>query len=102
MIILYLTCADETEAQKISGALLQAKLIACARRMPVASANWWKGEIEQATEVLLMMESIEEKFVAVEKLVDTLHSYEEFALTAVSVLKTTPGVEKWLAESLGK
>lgn len=47
-----------------------------------------------------MMESMEEKFDGIEKIVTELHSYDEYVLTAVPVLKTTPGVHAWLNETL--
>lgn len=100
MVILYLTCADDSEAEKIATALLEAKLVACARRSLVSSSYWWDGEIQHARETLLMMESIEEKFDAIKKVVAKHHSYDEFVLTMTPVTKTTPGVEKWLKETL--
>lgn len=100
MVILYLTCANEDEAKTISGALLEARLIACARRSPVNSSYWWDGKINQDDEILLMMESIEDNFDDIEKVVTKLHSYDEYVLTAVPVLKTTPGVRQWLNETL--
>jgi periplasmic divalent cation tolerance protein len=100
MIILYLTCNDINEAIKISEALLEAKLVACVRRSPVNSSYWWNGEINHDDEVLLMMESIEEKFDEIEQVVTKLHSYDEYVLTAVSVMRTTPGVENWLSDTL--
>lgn len=102
MIILYLTCADENEAKTISDALLDAKLVACVRRSPVNSSYWWDGKINNDGEVLLMMESLEEKFDEIEQTVTKLHSYDEFVLTAVPVIKTTPGVSKWLDDTLNK
>lgn len=100
MILLYLTCANEDEANKIGTALLEAKLIVCARRSPIKSSYWWDSKINHDDEVLLMMESLEEKFDAIEQLVTKLHSYDQFVLTAVSVLKTTSGVRKWLDQTL--
>lgn len=100
MIMAYLTCADQAEADKISRALLEAKLIACARRLPVESMYWWEGKIEQASEQMLVMETVAEKFDAISKLVNTLHSYDTPALTATAVAHTTPAVEAWLAENL--
>ena len=100
MIILYLTCANDQEAQKISNTLLENKLIACARRSSIGSSYWWDGKIQSDDEVFLMMESIEEKFDAIETKVAELHSYDQFVLTAVPVVRTTAGVEKWLEEVL--
>ena len=100
MIILYLTCADEDEAKAIGMALLEAKLVACVRRSRVSSSYWWDEKINHDGEVLLMMESLEEKFDAIQAVVTKLHSYNEFVLTAVPVAKTTPGVRKWLGDAL--
>lgn len=102
MIILYLTCANDDEAKNIGGALLEAKLIVCARRSPVSSSYWWEGKINHDDEVLLTMESLEDKFDEIEKIVTKLHSYKEYVLTAVSVIKTTPGVHAWLDKTLNK
>jgi hypothetical protein len=48
------------------------------------------------------MESLEEKFDDIEKIVTQLHSYDEYVLTTVPVLKTTSGVHTWLDETLNK
>jgi len=102
MIICYLTCANDDEAQTIGRALLEAKLIACVRRMPIQSSYWWGGKINDDNEVLLMIESREDKFDAINQLVGKLHSYKDYVLTAVPVSQTTPGVLGWIDETLGK
>ena len=100
MVILYLTCANDDEAKKISGVLLDARLVACVRRSPVRSSYWWDGKINHDDEVLLMMESLGEKFNEIERVIAKLHSYDAYVLTMVEVDKTTPGVHKWLDETL--
>lgn len=102
MVIYYLTCADEAEANKISQALLENKLIACARQSKVNSSYWWDGKINHDDEVLLMMESLEEKFTEIEAVVAKIHSYDEFVLTAIPVLKASTGVEAWLESTLNQ
>jgi periplasmic divalent cation tolerance protein len=100
MVILYLTCANDREAKKIGNALLEARLVTCVRQSPVVSSYWWDGKINHDDEILLMMESLEDKFDSIEVIVTKLHSHDEYVLTAVPVLETTPGVEKWLNETL--
>ncbi len=100
MIILHLTCANQKEAETISLALLQAKLVTCVRQSAVSSSYWWDGQIQHDNEVLLMMESREDKFDDIDKVVTKLHSYQEYVLTAVPVLKTTPGVHQWIDSNL--
>ena len=102
MILLFLTCSNDAEADKISQVLLEKHLIVCAKKTPVSSAFWWKGKIDKADEIMLVMESSEEKFDEIEKEVKKLHSYETFVLSAVPVLKTSKGVSEWLKEGLKK
>ena len=100
LITLFLTCANAEEAQKISDKLLDGKLAACVRQTDVKSDYWWKGRKEHADEVQLIIESTEEKFVAIESVVRELHSYETFVLTAYPVVQASSGVQDWVKESV--
>lgn len=100
MAIYYLTCANNREADKISKALLEKRLIACAKKLPVSSSFLWKGKIDNAKEVLLMLESVEENFGKINTIVKKLSSYKTYVLFSVPVLKTTKGVEKWLKKEI--
>jgi periplasmic divalent cation tolerance protein len=101
MVILYLTCADTKEADKIGQELLNKKLVVCVRQINVRSSYWWEDKISNDDEVLLMMESGEELFEKINKVVAKLHSYEQYVLTMTKVDKTTRGVEEWLDKYLG-
>ncbi|MEK7559659.1 MAG: divalent-cation tolerance protein CutA [Patescibacteria group bacterium] len=100
MAIFLLTCADDKEADKISKVLLEKKLIACAKKLPVNSSFWWKGNIDKANEVLVLFESIEENFKKVEEEIRKIHSYETFVLFSLPVSQTTKAVEDWLKKEL--
>lgn len=102
MVIYYLTCANKDEAQKITQELLEKKLVACIRQSNVSSSYWWNGKINHDEEILLMMESLEENFAAIEAIVTKLHSYDEYVLTMVPVQKTTPGVREWLDNTINQ
>lgn len=97
---LFLTCANNGEAQKITEELLDNKLVTCVRRFDVKSDYWWKDDIEHADEVQLIMESEEDKYDEIEKTVRQLHSYETFVLMAYPVSRSSKGVEGWLKDSL--
>lgn len=100
MSMIMLTCADNAEADKISDSLLEKKLIACAKKLPINSKFWWKGEKDNANEVLVMLESVEEKFEEIEKEVKVLHSYETPMLFSIPVGNTTAEVTTWLEENI--
>lgn len=96
MNLLFLTCATEAEAKTIAKTLLERKLIACAKLTSVESQFLWKNSIENANEMLLVMESHESRFSEVEKTVKELHSYEQFVLIGLPVTNMASGVENWL------
>lgn len=100
--LLFLTCANDKEADKITTSLLNKKLIACAKKLPVSSSFLWKGKKESDKEVLIIMESIEKKFDEIGKEVRKLHSYETFVLLSMPVSKSSKGVIAWLKECLGE
>lgn len=93
---LVLTCASNTEADKIAKELLAKHLVACVRQMPVSSRYHWQGKIEDADEILLIMESRLDLFDKVEAEVAKLHSYDTFVLEAVPVEKISAKAAKWL------
>ena len=100
MILLFLPCADDKEASKIAKMLLDNKLVACVKRIPIESAYFWQGKVKQDHETLLILESVEEKYDEIEEEVRKIHSYETFVLTAIPVVKYSEGVKEWLEESL--
>lgn len=98
--VLYLTCANNREAKKISERLLSEKLVFCIKRFPVSSSFLWKGKIDKAYEVLLIMDSIEENFERVRIEVAKIHSYDTFVLFSTPVSQTTEDVKKWVKKEL--
>lgn len=97
---LWLTCKDEKEASKIANTLLTKHLIACAKQIPLTADYHWQGKIEQAKEVLLVMESKSDLFDQVEEEVNKLHSYEAFVLEAIPIPKISKKAAAWLGKEL--
>ncbi len=76
MILVYITCKDKEEAEKISKHLLEKRLVACSNMFPIDSFYWWEGKINEDNEVVLIAKTLEEKFEEVKKEVKKIHSYE--------------------------
>jgi len=100
MNLLFLTCANEEEANNIARTLLERKQIVCAKLLPVNSQFLWKKSIDTAEEALLVMESDESRFADVEKTVKELHSYEQFVLIGLPITQMASGVEEWLKSEM--
>lgn len=99
-LCVFLTCANDKEADKISLTLLKKKLIACVKKFPVVSSFLFKGKVDNANEVLLIMDSTEGKFADIEKAVAKIHSYETFVLFSLPVTQITQGVMGWIKQEL--
>ena len=97
---LYLTCENTTEATEIAEALLNKRLVVCAKQMPVSSDFHWQGTIEHGNEILLLMQSRLDLFEQVEAEVAKTHSYDTFVLEAVPISKISSDAEKWMKENL--
>lgn len=97
---LWLTCANKKEADKIANTLLEKRLVVCVRQMLVSSDYWWKGRLENSSEILLQMESREDLFEEVEHEVAKLHSYDTFVLEATPVVKISKKAGQWLKKEL--
>lgn len=98
--LIWLSCADKAEADKISQALLDKKLIACAKQLPVKSSFAWEGKTSTSEEVWMSMESREDYFEEIEIEVAKLHSYDTFVLNATPITKISKEAEQWMNDSL--
>jgi periplasmic divalent cation tolerance protein len=69
MMFIYTICASEEETQKITEALLRARLVACANWWPIRSFYRWKGKIEKEKETALLLKTQEKNFSKIEKII---------------------------------
>lgn len=98
--LLYVTCDNTVSASDIVNALLNQRLVACVKQMPVSANYWNEGKTEQSSEVMLIMESALDLFDQVEQTVGKLHTYKTFVLEAVLIARVSKLAAKWLNENL--
>jgi len=84
-IVVFITCANPEEAQKISQALVREKLCAC---------------VDSGSEVLLIVKSLKNKFTKIVKLVKSLHSYEVPEIIALPIIAGEKKYLDWLRDSV--
>lgn len=94
--------ANEDEAQRIAQALVAERLAACVNIAgPVHSIYRWRGEIENASEYMLVIKTSKRHFSKLERRVRELHSYEVPEIVAVTLVEGSKPYIAWLAESTG-
>lgn len=97
---LYLTCQSGNE-NDIAQALLERKLIACAKFSPVHSVYRWNGDVEQDDEIFITFESASDLYDEIKQVVsETIHGYDTFVLSEVAMANINDEARKWLNESL--
>ena len=85
--IVLVTAPDLKSARALAEAALSARMIACANLVPKIESHYrWKGKIESANEVLLILKTRKSRLAALEKLVLAEHPYDtpEFLVLPVS------------------
>lgn len=98
-VSVYITTSDRQEALSIVKALLVERLIACANITDQAtSLYWWRGEIEQETECLIIAKSVRGRAEKLIERVRALHSYENPCVVISPIESGNPDYLKWIAE----
>jgi len=100
MIIIYTTCKNKKEAQKIALLLIKLKLAACVKFWPINSQYWWKNKIINDQEHFLLMETKESFYKKIETLIKKIHSYETPCILCLKINKGEKNYLKWLINSL--
>ena len=99
-ILVFITVGSEEEAERVTAALLDTRLVACVNRVPgVFSEFWWQGAKDSAAEVLLLAKTRRELWPRVLEAVRASHSYEVFEAIAVPIIEGNPDYLRWIAES---
>lgn len=98
-ILLVLTnLPDADSADRVTRVVLESHAAACVNRMPAcASAYWWNGAIEHATEIPLLIKTTRAAYPGLEAAVQRAHPYEVPEIIAVPVVAGLPTYLAWVA-----
>lgn len=100
-IVVYSTCSSAEEARKLAAHLVEQRLAACVNVFRgVDSFYRWKGKVEQAPEVLMVIKTSRELFDRVRAEMERLHTYEVPELIAVPIVAGAPNYLNWLEAEL--
>ena len=101
-VVVLVTCAKASEANRIARALVEARLAACVNILQarVSSIYRWKGKVEPAAEYLLVIKSARKSVAALRAVVERLHSYSVPEVIALPIVQGSPRYLRWLAQSL--
>lgn len=101
-IVVLVTCGSGKQARKIARALVERRLAACVNILPgtVASVYRWKGKVESAKEILLIIKTARGRFAALQRAVRELHRYDVPEIIALPIVAGSSNYLAWLADSV--
>lgn len=106
MILIYVVCADQGEAEKISKSLLNDRLCACTNILPeMVSYYFWpptERTMVKGSEVILLIKTLEEKYDEIETNVLKLHSYDNPSIFSIKVEKVSGQYFDWLKSEVAE
>ena len=98
-VMVYVTCTDEDEAARISKALLEMRLVACANVWPIRSLYRWEGKLEDEREVAVLYKTRE---TLADKVVEAIKGMHSYKVPCVEVVRVEGGNTEFLEWVMGE
>lgn len=94
------TFPDVETANRIAEVFVTEKLAACANLLPaVHSIYRWKEKVETAGEVMVFFKTTEDRLVAFQEKLRSLHPYEVPELICIKVYRGSPVYLRWVIDN---
>ena len=99
-VLLVLTnLPDRKAALTLANALIEEKLAACVNVLGECTSVYrWKGAVENAAEIPLLIKTAASRYAALEAAIRKLHPYELPEIIAVPLAHGLPEYLQWVAE----
>jgi len=95
------TTASAEEAARLGRTLVEERLAACATLIPAAQSIYrWQGQVESATETLLLLKTGPDQLAALQARLHELHSYQTPEFLVLGVEAASQPYIEWLQASL--
>lgn len=101
MIVVLTTAPNIEEAEILAEKIVAARLAACVQILPeMKSVYFWEGAVQNEPEHLLLIKTLPEKFDALEKFIQTNHSYSVPEIVALAAEKVSESYLDWIKNYL--
>ncbi len=91
------TMDDLIEAKKLARKLIDQRLCACANIVPgIQSIYWWNDHVEEASEWLILLKTMDERVGALLDAIREAHPYETPEGVAIDVTDALDEYASWV------
>lgn len=99
MTLVYITCKDKREAERISMRLLRKRLIACANTFPVKSMYRWNKKVIKDNENVVIAKAKDKNFKRIVAEVKKMHSYQIPCILKIDA-EANKDYERWVNKEI--
>ena len=100
-IVVLSTCDSEEKAVAVARALVEERVAACVNVIPGARSIYhWQGQVEDASEWVLVIKSRRDLFDRLKEALARVHSYEVPEVIALPVVDGSEAYLTWLDREL--
>ncbi|MGQ9658764.1 MAG: divalent-cation tolerance protein CutA [Thermochromatium sp.] len=97
--VILCTCPDLDTAQRLAKSLVEERLAACVNLVPgLTSVYRWEGGIQQDSEVLLLIKTVEARVEPLAERLRQLHPYEVPEIIALPIVSGASDYLNWVSE----
>ena len=98
-LLVVTNCPDDAAADRIALALVEQRLAACVNRLAsVESVYRWRGRVERATEVPLLIKTTRERYGELEQAIRQMHPYDVPEIIALPIELGHAAYLRWISE----
>lgn len=90
------TCSDRDSAKSLAAKMIKAKLAACVQLDEIESFYEWQGEVENGSEVRLMIKTQAFLYAELEVFIKEHHSYEVPEIIALPIQAGSKEYLSWI------
>ena len=98
--IITTTCDSLENAEQITKALFDEKLVSCVQMQNINSTYIWKNKLENADEIMLIIKTKFELYSEVEKCILDNHSYETPEIVQLPIINGYSGYLEWIDDTV--
>lgn len=91
------TAPSQEEADKIGALLLESRAASSVQMSTIFSHYHWKGKIERANEIHLLVKTTDALYPRVETLIKENHSYEVPQIVKIPIVSGLPEYLNWIS-----
>lgn len=103
MLVVLTTTPTEEEAERLAQKIIGAKLAACVQILPqMKSFYFWENQVQNDSENLLLIKTLDEKFIKLKEFIEKNHSYDVPEIVALRAEDVSESYLKWLTEFLNE